>query len=74
MITEQERIREKARDYLKGLIGIPLIFDGNVLCPECFHFAMGICGAIYFCKVCGGRFPGTIMVDKWGQRWLNLHN
>lgn len=61
------------KEYLAGLIGIPMLFDGNVLCPECLHHAMDISGGTYFCKACGQRFPATCVVDKWGERWLVLN-
>ena len=73
-MATREEIRDKAFKYLKGLIGIPMIFDGNCLCPECLHYAMNIYGGIWFCKVCDGRFPATIVVDKWGERWLALNS
>ncbi len=42
-MTNQEVIKE----YLKGIIGIPLIFDGNCLCPECLKFAMDVYGGTW---------------------------
>lgn len=65
---------EKIRAYLAGLIGIPMIFDGNVLCPECLRKAMDITGSTYFCKHCGRTFPATVLIDKWGRRWLKLND
>ena len=58
--------------YFDGLIGIPLIFDGNSLCPECLWRAMNVYGSTWFCGNCGRRFPGTVVLDKWGERWLNI--
>ncbi len=66
--------RKELREYLRGLIGIPMLFDGNSLCPECFWKAMDIGGGTYFCKHCGETFPATPIVDKWGQRWLTLND
>lgn len=70
---EREYRRIELKEFLAGLIGIPMIFDGNVLCPECFWKAMDIYGHTYFCKHCGGEYPATIVVDKWGRRWLALN-
>lgn len=64
----------KIKEYLAGLIGIPMIFDGNSLCPECLHFAMDVYGGRWFCKVCNSRFPATVLVDRWGERWLKLND
>ncbi len=69
-ITKQEEIR----NFLKGLIGIPMLFDGNSLCPECLHKAMDIYGKTWFCKNCDGRFPATVLIDKWGARWMQLND
>ncbi len=69
-----ESIRGKVEEYLAGLIGIPMIFDGNSLCPDCLKFAMDIYGGTWFCKACGARFPATVLVDKWGSRWLRLND
>jgi len=66
--------REEIKGFLSGLIGIPMLFDGNSLCPECLWHAMEIRGGTYFCKHCNGKFPATPVVDKWGQRWLNLND
>ncbi|KKL63823.1 hypothetical protein LCGC14_2171280 [marine sediment metagenome] len=66
--------REAIKEYLKGLIGVPMLFDGNSLCPECLHHAMDIFGGTYFCKSCGRQFPATPIVDKWGERWLKLND
>ena len=62
------------KEYLAGLIGIPMIFDGNSLCPECLWKAMDIYGQTYFCKHCDSRFPATCIIDKWGERWLTLND
>ncbi len=70
MVIKSERVAE----YLRGLIGIPMIFDGNCLCPGCLRYAMDIYGGTWFCKACGDRFPATVVVDRWGQRWLNLNS
>ena len=64
----------KIREYLAGLIGVPMLFDGNSLCPECFCRAMDVRGGEYFCKACEAVFPATCVVDRWGQRWLNLND
>jgi len=74
IIATEERVKEKAKEYLRGLIGIPMLFDGNVLCPECFWMAMDIYGGTYYCKHCDKRFPATVVIDKWGQRWLKLND
>ena len=61
-------------EYLAGLIGIPMLFDGNSLCPECLSPAMDIYGGNYYCKNCGMTFPATCVVDKYGERWLKLND
>lgn len=63
---------EVVKEYLGGLIGIPMIFDGNCLCPECLHLAMNVCGGNWICRHCKGVFPATLIVDRWGKRWLKL--
>ncbi|KKN06249.1 hypothetical protein LCGC14_1079100 [marine sediment metagenome] len=68
--TQMDSIRE----CLKGLIGIPMIFDGNSLCPECLRKSMDIYGGTFFCRNCGSRFPATVFADKWGERWLKLND
>ncbi len=68
------QIRDKVEEYLAGLIGIPMIFDGNSLCPKCLWFVMDIYGGTWYCKNCDARFPATIVVDKWGERWLKLND
>ena len=73
-MPSREEILDKAKKYLAGLIGIPMVFGGNSLCPECFYFAMDIYGHTWYCKNCDCRFPGTVYVDKWGQRWLDLND
>lgn len=65
-------IEAEIKEYLAGLIGIPLVFDGNNLCPSCLRYAMNVMGGTWICDNCHSTFPGTIVVDKWGQRWLNL--
>ncbi len=62
------------RESLQGLIGIPMIFDGNSLCPECLWKAMDVYGGTWFCKNCDSRFPATVVMDKWGERWLKLND
>lgn len=74
MEARQKGIRKKAKEFLAGLIGIPMIFDGNCLCPECLHYAMDIYGGTWFCKKCDGRFPATVVIDRWGERWLMLND
>jgi len=69
-MSKQEAIRE----YLAGLIGIPMIFDGNSLCPECLHRSMDIYGGTWYCRNCDSRFPATPIIDKWGERWLKLND
>lgn len=73
-MTKQEEIREGIEKFLAGLIGIPMLFDGNVLCPECLRHSMDIFGGTYFCKSCNSRFPATPIIDKWGERWLKLND
>jgi len=62
------------KEYLSGLIGIPMLFDGNALCPECLWRAMEIIGHEYFCKHCNKTYPATVIIDKWGERWLKLND
>ena len=66
--------REDIQKYLAGLIGIPMIFDGNSLCPECLCKAMDLYGSTWFCKACDRRFPATVVIDRWGARWLALND
>ena len=67
-------VEKQIKEYLLGLIGIPLIFDGNSLCPDCLHKAMDVYGKTWYCKACGQRFPATVLIDKWGWRWLKLND
>lgn len=73
VLPDTETVR-LIKEYLAGLIGIPILFSGNSLCPECLCRAMDIYGGTYFCKACGGRFPATIVVDRWGEKWLRLND
>ena len=71
MLTKEGE--KKVREYLAGIIGIPLIFSGNNLCPECLHYSKNVMGGTWICEHCHSHFPGTIYVDKWGDRWLGLN-
>ena len=73
VLPNTETIRT-IKEYLAGLLGIPMLFDGNSLCPECLWKAMDIYGSTYFCKHCDSRFPATINIDKYGRRWLELND
>ena len=66
--------REIIKEFLAGLIGIPMLFDGNVLCPECLHHSMDIAGKMYYCKNCNRRFLATVNIDEYGKRWLLLND
>ncbi len=71
---EREYKTQQIKECMAGLIGIPILFDGNSLCPECLWHAMDIYGHTYFCKHCSKTFPATTVIDKWGQRWLDIND
>lgn len=68
-----KNLKKRIKKYLAGLIGIPLIFNGNNLCPDCLRFSMNVMGGTWICGNCHHHFPGTVYVDKWGDRWLKLN-
>ena len=74
MSIAEKEAKEVVGEFLAGLIGIPILFDGNSLCPECLHRSMDIYGSTWYCKDCDSRFPATVIVDKYGARWLLLND
>ena len=67
-----ESARAAVAAFLGPVYRLPMLFDGNSLCPGCVWRAMNVAGGWWVCWHCGFSCRATVLLDTQGARWLKL--
>jgi len=67
-----ERAKQIVGELLGKVFWLPMIFDGNSLCPNCLWLAMNIIGGLWVCEHCGFWCVATVVLDSQGEKWLKI--
>lgn len=72
-MTAYESAKQAVKELLGEVIELPMVFDGNSLCPECLWKAMNIMGHRWICEHCHFRCRTTVVCTIQGNHWLKLN-